>query len=180
MTVTAQINVTPDGFCNHDGVAVDDGFMAFAVDCLTPADRLLLGRKTFELFAAHWPAAARDTSLPAWEQRLGQAIDGIDRIVASRTLTKVEWPGTSILSDLDRDSARSLAENGELLIFGSPSIIGQFAGWGLLDRLLLTVHPVLGRQGVRLFGGTAPEDMTCDADWQTGAGVRTYRFVRRA
>ena len=177
MTVTAQLNVTPDGFCNHEDVAIDDDFMAFAVDCLAPADRLLLGRITFEMFASYWPAAARDASLPIWEQRLGQAIDGIDRTVASRTLTGTDWPGTAILPHLDEDSARTLARDGHLLIFGSPSIIAQFAGWGLLDTLLLSVHPVLGRRGLRPFDGTVPEGMTCVSDRQTGAGVRTYRFT---
>ena len=64
MAITAQINVTPDGFCNHDDVVIDDDFMKFAVDIIEKAERLVLGRKTYELFKEHWPAAAKNPSEP--------------------------------------------------------------------------------------------------------------------
>ena len=178
MTATAQINVTPDGFCNHDDVAVDDDFMRFAVDCILTSDCLVLGRKTFELFADHWPHAARDETLPEWERKLGKAINETPRIVASESLSGSDWQGTSFCPRLDRESATALRASRDLLILGSPSIIGQFAHWGLLDRLFLSVHPLMGRAGERLFSASAPEAMQFVRSIETGAGIRTFEFAR--
>lgn len=177
MPVAAQLNVTPDGFCNHDDVAIDDRFMAFAVQCLEGADRLLLGRKTYDLFVAYWPAAARNASLPEWEQTLARSIDAIDKVVVSRSMTASDWGTTSVLADLDEDSARALSMSGRTLILGSPSLIAQFAEWGLLDELMLSVHPVMGRDGMRLFDGSVPAGMFFDHQFPSGSAVTTYRFV---
>ena len=176
--VTAQINVTADGFCNHDDVAIDDDFMRFAATCIDEADRLVLGRKTYDLFVAHWPAAAKDKSLPEAEQALGRAIDGTPRTVVSRSLAHSDWAGTDLLADLDADRAATLAASDDLLILGSPSIIDQFAGWGLLDRLLLSVHPLLGRSGHRLFEKGHAEGMIYVGSTSTGADIRTLEFAR--
>ena len=177
MTVTAQLNVTPDGYCNHDDVMIDDAFMRFAVDCLEACQTLVLGRKTYELFVAHWPRAATDTSLPEWEQKLGRAIDSTPRTVISNTLTRSDWKRTSIERELDRQSAERIRQSGNTLILGSPSIIAQFAGWGLLDRLLLSVHPVIGGTGVRPFAAFAPEPMRFVRSFPTGPDVMTFEFV---
>lgn len=178
MPVTAQLNVTPDGFCNHDDVVIDDEFMRFAVGCLEASQTLVLGRKTYELFVAHWPRAANDTSLPEWEQKLGRAIDGTPRIVISNSLAGSDWNGTSIQRNLDRDSAEHIRQSGAVLVLGSPSIIARFAGWGLLDTLLLSVHPVTGGEGVRPFATSAPEAMRYVRSSRTGRDVMTFEFVR--
>ena len=177
MGIAAQLNVTPDGFCNHPDVDIDDAFMEFAVRCLDEADRLLLGRRTYDLFVGHWPEAARDPSLPAWEQRLGQAIDGIDRLVVSRDMTGSDWGDTAILHDFTEESARRLGAEATTLVLGSPSIIAQLAAWGALDRLMLSVHPVMGGQGVRPFEGFAPQGMAFERVVETGANIMTYVFV---
>ena len=178
MPVTAQLNVTPDGFCNHDDVVIDDAFMRFAIDCLERSQRLVLGRKSYELFVAHWPQAARNKSLPEMEQKLGQAIDGIERTLVSRSVEASDWPGTTILSELDRDAAGKLRSEGDILILGSPSIIDQFARWGLLDRLLLSVHPTIGGTGKRLFEDQMPAEMEFAREFETGANVKTFEFAR--
>ncbi|TDH34198.1 hypothetical protein E2A64_16075 [Pseudohoeflea suaedae] len=178
MSVTAQLNVTPDGFCNHDDVVIDDDFMRFAVDCVEACQTLVLGRKTYELFVAHWPDAANDTSLPEWEQRLGRAIDGTPRTVVSNSLSGSDWKGTSILRDLNPASAEHVRRSGAVLVLGSPSIIAQFAGWGLLDNVLLSVHPVMGRTGTRPFAKFAPEEMHFARSYPTGPKVMTFEFTR--
>ena len=177
MSATAQLNVTPDGFCNHDNVAIDDDFMRFAVDCILASDCLLLGRKTYQLFADHWPQAARNQTLPEWERKLGKAIDETPRIVASESLAESDWEGTSFCLRLDRDAAKSMCVTRDVLILGSPSIISQFAHWGLLDRLYLSVHPLMGRTGMRLFAASAPAAMQFVRSFQTGAEVKTFEFA---
>lgn len=177
MSLTAQLNVTPDGFCNHADVVIDDQFNAFAVQCLEEADRLLLGRKTFDLFAGHWPRAAKDASLPEGEQRLARAIDDIEKLVISRSLSESDWKPTSILSDFDEPAARSLSRSGRTIVLGSPSIISQLAAWGALDRLMLSVHPVMGQQGARLFDELVPKTLVFEREFPTGSSVRTYVFA---
>ena len=176
MAMTAQLNVTPDGFCHHADVVVDDAFMEFAVRCLEESDCLLLGRKTYDLFRDHWPRAAQDAGLPPWETRLARNIDDIDKMVVSRSMTGSVWQPTSIIVDLNEDTARSISATRRTIVLGSPSVIFQLARWGVLDQLMLTVHPVMGREGVRAFAGPAPATMKFEHDFPTGAS-RTYVFV---
>ena len=178
MSVTAQINVTPDGFCDAESVVADDDFSGFAADLIQRHDRLVLGRKTYELFVAHWPAAAHDHNLSPAEQRLGRAIDGTPRVLVSRSMTQSDWSGTEIVAELDRDVAADLAQGDRLLILGSPSIIGQFAQWGLLDALHLTVHPVMGGGTQRLFDGESPARMAVAGRSALPSGVTDFRFER--
>ena len=175
MPLHAQLNVTPDGFCNAEDVVADDDFMNFATDLIDGADRIVLGRRTYELFVVHWPAAARDSTLSLAEQRLGRAIDETPRTVVSRSMTGSAWARTVVLSDLTAESARELAQGGTALILGSPSIITQVAEWGLLDRLHLTAHPVMGGDGVRPFD-RPPASLTAAGRSELPSGVTDFRF----
>ncbi|KLE35138.1 dihydrofolate reductase family protein [Aurantiacibacter luteus] len=178
MPVTAQLNTTPDGFCRHDAVVADDEFMHFAADLIDAHDRVVLGRTTYDLFVAHWPAAARDSSLSEAEQRLGRAIDQTPRTIVSHGMIGSDWQGTEILDALNADSAAELAERGKALILGSPSIIAQFADWGLLDELRLTVHPVMGEHGVRPFERGQPQGLIAAGEHRLASGVTDFRFIR--
>lgn len=176
MAITAQINVTPDGFCNHDDVVIDDDFMKFAVDIIEKAELLVLGRKTYELFNDHWPAAAKNPSLRKWEQNLGKAIDKTERIVISSTLSSSDWAGTTFWPTIDEERAATLQSGPDALVFGSPSIINQFLHRGILSTLLLSVHPVMGGSGTRLFDGLRTGRMEYHSDYETGRSVRTFEF----
>lgn len=177
----AQINVTPDGFCNHDAVIADDDFMAFAAALVEEADVLLLGRHSHDLFAAHWPQAAQCPDTGPAEARLARAIDGTQRIVASRRMKSSVWPGTTILPEMTEHSLTDLIAGQNALLLGSPSIVSQLAGWDLIDRYIFSVHPLLAGAGVRMFNAGEASGL---ADFQLSgttpqpSGVNHQQFDR--
>ena len=154
MPITASINVTPDGFCNHDDVAADADFMTCEAALIESADYVVLGRKTYELFAAYWPQAARNPELDEAEIRLARAIDDTPRLVVSRSLNGSDWEGTTILADFDRALADEWSGRGRLIVLGSPSIFTQLSAWDLIDRYHFVIEPFVGGRGARLFEPT--------------------------
>lgn len=105
-------------------------------------DALLLGRKTYDIFAAYWP------------QQSGPVADVLNRVpkfVVSNTLTEAGWEGTTVLRDAD--AAGGLRdEYDEVHLFGSGVLIRSLLAARLLDRLHVYLYPVVLGQGKRLFG----------------------------
>lgn len=152
MPITASINVSPEGFCNHDDVVVDDEFTHAEAELIEAADRVIIGRKTFDLFVAYWPDAARNEALGEAERRLAKAIDETPRLAISRSLEQSDWEGTTILKDFDQTVARELAGEEDLIVLGSPSIFSQLSRWDCIDRYHFVIEPMVSGHGQRLFG----------------------------
>jgi dihydrofolate reductase len=141
-----------------------------------PAEDFLLGRGTYEIFAAHWP------NVPTEGDPVGTALNTKTKHVASRTLTSLEW-GTARLLDGDVPAAvRALKEQdgGELQVHGSAGLIQTLLGEGLVDALRLITFPVTVGAGKRLFGeGATPRTwrLETSAVTSTGAVMAEYRRV---
>lgn len=181
--LAASINVTCDGFCHHEDVVVDDEFSDVGAAMVEAADRLLLGRRTFEIFADYWPAAARDSNRPASEQRLAKAIVGTPRTVASASLTQSEWEGTSLAKKFDAGAARRLAEREAVLLLGSPSLASQLAAADAIDRYIFLVHPIVAGKGIRLFEDCPVDqrpDLSSAKTSVLQSGVAVMELVRKA
>jgi len=178
--LTASINVTCDGFCNHEDVVADAEFSALGAELVEAADRLLLGRKTFELFEGYWPAAANDPATPAADMRLARAIVDTPRTVLSRTLDHSQWTGTDFLADLDKAAAADLARNQDVLLLGSPSILTLLAGQDAIDRYVFVIHPIVAAGGVRLFENAAAKQpaLRSAASRTLASGVQVMELVR--
>jgi dihydrofolate reductase len=112
---------------------------------------LLLGRKTYEIFAAHWPHAKDE---PGAEQ-----LNAAKKYVASRTLTSVEWENSELLQgDVADATARLKEQHGpELQVHGSSKLIQTLLRHNLVDEFGLWIFPVVLGTGKRLFAdGTVP------------------------
>ena len=111
---------------------------------------LLLGRRTYDIFAAHWPYQPMDEPIAAGFAKA-------QKYVLSHTDAPLAWQGSHHLPDIDALVALK-AENGpDLIIQGSSTLYPQLLERGLLDRLTLMVAPVVLGGGKRLFGdGTPP------------------------
>jgi dihydrofolate reductase len=112
---------------------------------------LVLGRKTYEIFAAHWPHA-RDQ--PGAEQ-----LNAATKYVASRTLQSVDWENSRLLEGDGADAIGRLKEEDgpELQVHGSSDLIQTLLRHGLVDELRVWIFPVVLGTGKRLFGdGTVP------------------------
>jgi dihydrofolate reductase len=120
-------------------------------DHIAGLEALLLGRKTYEIFAAYWPKQPAEGPIAA---RLNAA----PKYVASQTLDTVAWTNSRLLEgDLAEAVGRLKARFGRVDVIGSGNLVQTLLREELVDRLNLWVHPVLLGSGKRLFAkGTVP------------------------
>ncbi|ETK35294.1 dihydrofolate reductase family protein [Microbispora sp. ATCC PTA-5024] len=135
------------------------------------ADTLLLGRVTYEAFAAVWPHQTGE---------MAEAINGIRKLVASTTLTTVDWSNASVIEDDLIATVKELKEQpgGTVALSGSISLVRALLAAGLLDELRLLVHPLAVGTGQRLFPeGTdsVPLKLTRSAAFTTGVLDLAYQ-----
>lgn len=122
----------------------------FKVDELMAADALLLGRRTFEGFAAAWPSRKGD---------FADKMNSLKKIVVSSTLEDPAWsPTTVIRGDVARElGAMKDGPGGEILVAGSGHLVRTLLADGLVDELRLMVFPVVLGTGNRLFSDGTPK-----------------------
>jgi dihydrofolate reductase len=180
-------NVTASFFASLDGVVeaperwhapwLDDEMGAVIGRAIASTDAFLLGRRTYEEWAAYWPQQD-----PA-ANPMAAAINGLPKYVVSRTLGDPAWPGSAVLAgDLVAEVA-TLKERhaGEIAVSGSATLVRSLLEGGLLDELRLMLHPVLVGRGARLFeGAAAPASLELADSRALGSGVLsvTYRPAR--
>ena len=143
-----------EGGFEHGGWLVpyfDDEFARIMNDWTLRAGAFLLGRKTYEIFAASWPNATD----PADES--AKALNNRPKFVASRTLTRVDWHNSSLLEgDVATEVSRLKAETGdEIQVHGSSDLLQTLLRHDLVDTLRLWQFPVVLGTGKRLFGAGA-------------------------
>jgi dihydrofolate reductase len=117
----------------------------FKLDETMDSSALLLGRRTYEGFAAAWPQ--RDGAF-------AEKFNSMPKYVVSSTLREPEWANTTVLSgDLVEDiTALKREQAGDIVVHGSAQLVGSLIEHDLLDELRLMVFPVVLGSGKRLFG----------------------------
>jgi dihydrofolate reductase len=129
----------------------DEIFQHWVLENLHAAGGLLLGRRTYESFAGHWPDA------PEEEQALAKPLTELPKYVASRTLSEpLEWENSRLL---DGDAVESVAalkqgEGGDIHLIGSTDLLRDLITSDLVDQFRLIIDPVVVGGGKRIF----PED----------------------
>jgi class 3 adenylate cyclase/dihydrofolate reductase len=121
----------------------------FNTEHVMSAEALLLGRRTWQIWAAFWPTAAAsgaDPELADWMNR-------IPKYVVSNTLERAEWSHTEIVSGDIAAEVRKLKARpgGDLLVYGSPDLVDELLRHDLVDEYRLLVFPVILGSGKRLF-----------------------------
>ena len=167
----------PAGGFSHGGWSVnywDDVMGQVMGEATSRPFALLLGRKTYEIFAAHWPHAPEESGAGVF--------NNATKYVASRTLDAVEWQNSILLEgDVVEAVGRLKEEEGpELQIHGSGNLIQTLLAHDLVDEFRLWIFPVVLGTGKRLFvDGTIPRGLKL-ADWKTsttGVLLTTYERV---
>lgn len=120
-------------------------------DHIAGMEALLLGRKTYEIFAGYWP------NQPA-EDPIATRLNAAPKYVASRTLDTVGWANSTLLQgDAAEAVTRLKGEFGRVDVIGSGNLVQTLLRNDLVDRLNLWVYPLLLGTGKRLFAeGTVP------------------------
>ncbi len=138
---------------------------------------LLLGRKTYEIFASFWPLVTDDHE----DADAAQALNSLPKYVASRTLTSVRWQNSTLLGDDVPGAVAKLREQpgGEIHVMGSGDLIQTLLAHDLVDELSLMIFPVVLGTGKRLFGeGTVPAAFRLAESRTTSSGVVICRYER--
>ena len=134
-------------------------------------EALLLGRKTYEIFAAFWPKQPATDPIAA-------RLNGTPKYVASRTLDTLGWTNSSLLEgDVAEAVAQLKAQFGRVDVIGSGDLVQTLLRNDLVDRLNLWMYPVLLGSGKRLFAeGTVPTALRLveSATFPKGAVLLTY------
>jgi dihydrofolate reductase len=174
-SVNAWLFVTLDGVMEapENWVMPDDDMFAAIEAVYAESDALLIGRRTYETFAAAWPQRGSDVPNADW-------MNNIRKHVASTTLTSPEWNNSTVIEGDVAEAVRSLKqEDGEtILVNGSATLVRSLLRDHLLDELRLFVHPVVAGSGDRLFDEEGDQMELALADSHTydnGVISLTYR-----
>jgi dihydrofolate reductase len=111
-------------------------------------DALLLGRKTYEIFANYWPKAPEEIPFTG-------LLNGVPKYVASHTLAEpLTWQGSTLVAGDLAESITTVKErHDEVHVIGSLDLVQSLLRLGLVDRLNLWLYPLLLGQGKQVFGG---------------------------
>lgn len=150
----------------------------FISESYAATDALLLGRVTYQLFAAYWPSAPEDD--PFTKQ-----MNSMPKYVVSTTLNEVKWSNSRLIKGNIAEEVAQLKQqpgSGNLAVVGSGQLAQTLMQHNLVDEYELWVHPVVLGSGKRLFGDMIPKTALRLVDTKTtGSGVviLTYRPERK-
>jgi dihydrofolate reductase len=152
----------------------DELSMSWVVENVSGAGGYLLGRGTYEMFAAHWPNAPED------QQMLAEPLNTLPKYVASTRLAEpLEWQNSTLLRGDVAEAVTALKaeDGGDLHVIGSPGLAQTLIGHDLIDELQLMIDPLVVGGGKRLFrddGALRRLRLTESQATSTGAIIATY------
>jgi dihydrofolate reductase len=147
------INMSLDGYADHELGIADDELHAFFVDeVLEKTDLLLFGRKTYQLMEAYWPKAPDDPEASPTIIRFAEKFNAMPKIVFSGTLQEAAWNNSKLVKTDAMEEIRKLKQtSGGVISVGGISLIQECIRSGLIDEFTILVHPVLWGKGRRFF-----------------------------
>jgi dihydrofolate reductase len=145
---------------------------------MAAADTMLLGRRTYQEFAAFWP------NQPSDEQFADQINSSIPKLVASTTLDRVDWQNSTLIrGNVAEELAKLKEQPGKNInVTGSVTLVRSLLRDDLLDELGLLVHPIVVGTGKHLFeagSGQIPLTLVDSQTFSTGVVSLTYQPARK-
>ena len=116
----------------------------FKLDEVMESSALLLGRKTYEGFAAAWPTREGD---------FADKFNTMPKFVVSATLTDPDWSNSTVIGTGDLAKLKE-EQDGVILVNGSRRLVDELVAQGLVDEFRLMVFPIVLGKGLQLFGDT--------------------------
>lgn len=154
----------------------DDVFAESMNETMANTGGFLLGRKTYELFAAYWPTAKEEVG------EFADVMNEMPKYVASRTLRgPLEWQNSTLLGgDLGEAVKKLKEEDGkDLQVIGSGNLVRSLIERDLVDSYRLMIHPVVLGSGKRLFGEGSPRiPLRLVESTTSGTGVLILTYER--
>lgn len=141
--------ITLDGFVattdnEMDWLLVDEPMMRYEQSLVDNASALLFGRSTHTDFAGYWPNAANDPAEAEANRTYARRLNELARYVVSRSGDIAAWEGTVHLESLDQPAVDKLKgdHDGDIVMYGSLSVVDTLASLGAMDEYHLLVHPI--------------------------------------
>jgi len=156
----------------------DDDSGRLMSENIAATDALLLGRKTYDIFAAYWPFAPEDDPF-------AKKLNSVPKYVASTTLDKVEWNNSTLIKGNVAEEVAKIKQqlgSGMISVTGSGKLAQTLIKHNLVDEYVLWIHPVVLGSGKRLFeDGILPTNLELVDTKTTGSGVviLTYQPDRK-
>jgi dihydrofolate reductase len=188
--IIATMWVSLDGFVagpddGMDWVRLDEQMMAYEQALVDEAGILMLGRITFGDFAGHWPHLANGhepetgdpTDLDAMHRAYARRIDAMRKIVVSRSGVVAEWRGSETLPAITESCVGRLKREpgGDIVIYGSISVINALSDLHLIDEYHLLLHPIALGKGRSLVNNTLKLELISAEPFQSGVVLARYR-----
>jgi dihydrofolate reductase len=149
----------------------NDQIAAFKLNELRATDAHLLGRITYQGFAAAWPSRTD-------EQGFAERMNGLPKYVVSTTLQNAEWNNSTIIHDHIPEEVAALKEqhNSDILVAGSGQLVKALMRHNLVDEFRLLVYPVVLGKGKRLFQEGSMAKLNLIENRAIGSGVVLLRY----
>jgi dihydrofolate reductase len=150
----------------------NDDIEKLKTDELFGAGALLLGRVTYECFADSWPKRSGD---PYTDR-----INSMPKFVVSTTLSVLEWQNSTLIKDNVVSELTTLKQgsSGDLVVFGSMSLVNSLIQHDLIDEYRLLVYPVVLGSGKRLFDERSQTKVKLTATKSMGSDVALLTYAR--
>jgi dihydrofolate reductase len=141
-------------------------------------DTLLLGRKTYELWAGFWPRWKNEPSARKFMQEFSRFADRAEKVVFSKTLQSADWPQSRIVrGDLGEEVARLKAAPGKDLIVAGPRLAQSFLERDLADELILEISPSIVGRGKPMFRVVGDPDHVEDVIPRGAPGRHDFKLI---
>lgn len=146
-------------------------------DLFSQPFELLLGRRTYDIFASYWPHIRADST----HHTIADLFNSVPKHVATHRADSLDWQNSHALEGnlVDAISALKHQDGPQLLTQGSGDLVRQLLAAGLVDELRLMIHPILLGRGKRLFGDNAQASaFTLQNSISSPGGVLIARYLR--
>jgi dihydrofolate reductase len=143
---------------------------AYNSDVLREADAMLLGRVTYDGFAAAWPSRSGDP--------FSDKFNAMPKHVVSTTLETAGWNNSTIISGDVAEHVRALKAEQNVLVWGSPSLVQFLMANGLVDELQLLISPIVRGKGIKLYrDGDGQYDLAVQGATVLSGGMLALRMT---
>ncbi|NAW63963.1 dihydrofolate reductase family protein, partial [Photobacterium halotolerans] len=150
-----SLNMSSNGHSHNEDLVEVIEHSDYALELLHDSEALILGRHTYDLFAAFWPEAATRRDLPKYMQYLAMELQSIPKRVVTTRPLEFPWQNTEVLKGPDIENTRQFLSEltGNVVLFGSPALGASLADANLINEYQLLLEPFISPQGKPAFDG---------------------------